>query len=53
MAEAAASIRQNTLRFIWSQMLSSHGPGWQGTSAVSLGTMVKHLVNTRPQKLNK
>lgn len=47
MAEAAATIRQNTLSFIWPQMLSSDGPGWLGMSAVSLGTAVKHLVNTR------
>lgn len=47
MAEAATVLRQNTLSFILSQMLCSHGPGWLGMSAVSLGTVVKHLVNIR------
>lgn len=53
MAGAGATIRQNTLSFIWSQVLTSHGPAWLGMSAVSLGTVVKYLVNTTPQKVNK
>lgn len=43
MAEAATTVRQNTVSPIWSQMLSSHEPGWLGMSTVSLGSVVKHL----------
>lgn len=49
MAEAAATVTENILSFIWSQVLSSHGPGWLGMAAVSLGTVVKYLENTRPE----
>lgn len=49
MAEAATRVRENMLSFIWSQILSSHGPGWLRMAAVSLGTTVKYLEHTRSE----
>lgn len=51
MAEAATTIRQNTLSFTWSQMLSSHESGCLGMSALSLGTVVKHFISMRHRNL--